>query len=27
MRNCNIKLYQMKFKEDSFDMDNEEIKL
>lgn len=25
MGNCNIKLYQMKFKEDSFDMDNEEI--
>lgn len=25
MRNCNIKLYQMKFKEDSFDMDSEEI--
>ena len=25
MRNCNIKLYQMKFKEDSFDMDSEEV--
>lgn len=25
MRNCNIKLYQMKFKEDSFDMESEEI--
>ena len=27
MGNCDIKLYQMKFKDDSFDMDSEEINL